>query len=85
MAGNVDRNYDATHLQDENGAKRTTSALTLTIGMCRCHRCLGKDGVFGAVVVDGSDHDRTVLPRGQWEGGGHVVGRGLDDNDEGEE
>ena len=44
-------------------------ASTSAISMCRRLCCLGKDGVIGAVIVDGSDHDHTVRPRGRWEGG----------------
>ncbi len=57
MAGNVDCNKDATHLRDENNANRTTTASTSAIGMCRHLRCLVKDGTFGVVVMDGSNHD----------------------------
>ncbi len=76
---------NAAHLQDENNANQTMLALTLAIGMCRGHHCLDKDGVFGVVIVGRSDHDRTVRSRGQREGGDCIVGRGRDDNDEGEE
>jgi hypothetical protein len=47
--------------------------------MWRRHRCLGRDGIFGAVLVYGSDHDLTVRLKGQWEGGDHIVGRGHDE------
>jgi hypothetical protein len=83
--GNVNRNDDVVHLLDENNTNRTMLASTSAIDMCRHHCCIGKDGVFGAVVVNESDHDRTVRPWGRWEGGDRVVGRGHNDNNEGEE
>jgi hypothetical protein len=75
----------ATHLRDENDADQMALASTLAIRMCRHHHYLREDGIFSAVVVDGSDHDHIVRSRGVWEGGDCVMGKGCDDNNEGEE
>ncbi len=70
----------AAHLRDKNDADWTALVSTSVIGMCRHHHYLGKDGIFSAIVVDRSDHDHIVQPRGQWEGGDRVVGKGRNDD-----
>jgi hypothetical protein len=72
VEGNVNHDNNTAHLRDKNNANWTMLALTSAIGMC-----IGKDGIFGEVVVGGSYHDRTVRPRGQWEGGIALWGGGV--------
>ncbi len=64
MEGNVDCDNNVVYLRDENNTNWTTSVSTSAIGMYRHHCHVGEDGVFGAVVVDGFDHDRTIRPWG---------------------